>query len=127
MLKASSWYLGYKAPIRCTDQITEFSKLHCNLLNLARTAISEFPSDNKALYRAVQNWISYKTLRKVEEQRQLQWKDPLISSTCIGTFIRVYGLPYVYILHDDQPLRLEDFHSHWRLICDGVPLHLLES
>ena len=83
---------------------------------------------DKALYRAVQGWVSYEALRKVEEQRQLQWKDPAPSSTCTGTFTRIYGLPCVHVLtiRQDEPLLLEDFHSHWRLIRDGAPLHLLE-
>jgi hypothetical protein len=83
---------------------------------------------DKALYRAVQGWVSHEALRKVEEQRQLQWKDPPPSSTCTGTFTRVYGLPCVHVLtvRQGEPLLLEDFHSHWRLIRDGAPLHLLE-
>jgi hypothetical protein len=81
---------------------------------------------DKALYRAVQGWVSHEALRKVEEQRQLRWKDPPASSTCTGTFTRVYGLPCVHVLRDDQPLRLDEFHSHWRLIRDGAPFHLQE-
>ena len=82
---------------------------------------------DKALYRAVQGWVLYKALRKVEEQRQLQWKDPPLSPTCTGTFTHVYRLPCVYVLTGRQePLLLEDFHSHWRFIRDGAPLHLLE-
>ncbi|KAL2137775.1 hypothetical protein VTI28DRAFT_8314 [Corynascus sepedonium] len=82
---------------------------------------------DKALYRGVQGWVSYEELRKVEEQRQLLWKDPPPSPTCTGTFTRVYGLPCVHVLTGRQePLLLEDFHSHWRLIRDGDPLQLLE-
>ena len=83
---------------------------------------------DKALYRAVIGWVSYEALRKVEKQRQLQWKDPPPSSPCTGTFTRVYGLPCVHVLtlRQGEPLLLEDFHSHWRLIRDGAPLHLLE-
>ena len=55
------------------------------------------------------------------------WKDPPPSPTCTGTFTRVYGLPCVHVLTGRQePLLLEDFHSHWRLIRDGDPLQLLE-
>ena len=83
---------------------------------------------DKAIYRAVQGWVSHEALRKVEEQRQLRWKDPPPSSTCTGTFTRVYGLPCVHVLdtHQGEPLLLDNFHSHWRLIRDGAPLHLLE-
>ena len=83
---------------------------------------------DRALYRAIQGWVSHEALRKVEEQRQLQWKDPPPSPTCTGTFTRVYGLPCVHVLtvRQGEPLLLEDFHSHWRLIRDGAPLHLLE-
>ena len=82
---------------------------------------------DKALYRAVQGWVSYEALRKVEEQRQLQWKNRPPSATCTGTFTRVYGLPCVHVLTGRQePLLLEDFHSHWHLIRDGAPLQLLE-
>src|SRR6266699_2629858 len=41
----SWWYLGHKAPARRTDQIAEFSGCSCSLQTLARTAISEFPSN----------------------------------------------------------------------------------
>jgi hypothetical protein len=82
---------------------------------------------DKALYKAVQGWVSHEALRKVDGQRQLQWKDPPPSPTCTGTFTRVYGLPCVHVLTTRQePLLLEDFHSHWHLIRDGAPLHLLE-
>ena len=83
---------------------------------------------DKAIYRAVQGWVSHEALRKVEEQRQLQWKEPPPSPICTGTFIRVYGLPCVHVLiaRQNEPLFFEDFHSHWRLIRDGAPLHLLE-
>lgn len=83
---------------------------------------------DKALYRAVQGWVSHEALRKVEEQRQLQWKDPPPSPICTGTFTRVYGLPCVHILttRQGEPLLLDDFHSHWRLIRNGSPVHLLE-
>jgi hypothetical protein len=83
---------------------------------------------DKALYRAVQGWVSHEALRKVEEQRQLQWKDPPTSPICTGTFTRIYGLPCIHILtiRKNQPLLLDDFHLHWRLIRDGTPLHLLE-
>ena len=83
---------------------------------------------DKAIYRAVQGWVSHEALRKVEEQRQLQWKDPPPSPTCTGTFTRIYGMPCVHALtrRQGEPLLLEDFHSHWRLIRDGTPLYLLE-
>ena len=83
---------------------------------------------DKAIYRNVQGWVSHQALRKVEEQRQLKWKVPPPSPTCTGTFTRVYGLPCVHILtaRQDEPLLLEDFHSHWRLIRNGAPLHLQE-
>ncbi|KAL2888806.1 putative Mutator-like element transposase [Ceratocystis lukuohia] len=73
---------------------------------------------DKAIYRAVQGCVSYEALRKVEEQRQLQWKDPPPSPTCTGTFTRVYGLPCVHVLAERQgePLLLQDFHSHWHLM-----------
>ena len=46
----------------------------------------------------------------------------------MGTFTHVYKLLYVHVLttHDGEPLLFEDFHSHWRLIRDGAPIHLLE-
>ena len=77
---------------------------------------------------AVQGWVSHEALRRVEEQRQLRWKDPPTSPICTGTFTRVYGLPCVHALtiREGQPLLLDDFHSHWRLIRNGTPLHLLE-
>ena len=80
------------------------------------------------MYRAVQGWVSHEALRKVEEQRQLQWKDPPLWPTCTGTFTRVYGLPCIHVLttRQSEPLLLEDFHSHWRLIRDRAPLYLLE-
>ena len=83
---------------------------------------------DKTLYRDVQGWVSHEALRKVEEQRQLQWKNPPASPTCTSTFTRVHGLPCVHVLtsHKGQPLLLDDFHSHWRLIRNGAPLHLLE-
>jgi hypothetical protein len=83
---------------------------------------------DKAIYRAIQGWVSHEALRKVEEQRQLQWKDRPPSPACTGIFTRVYGLPCVHVLatRQGEPLLLEDFHSHWRLKRDGAPLHLLE-
>ena len=69
---------------------------------------------DKAIYRAVQGWVSHEALRKVEEQRQLQWKEPPPSLTCTGTFTRVWGLPCLHVLdmRQGEPLRLEDFYSH---------------
>ena len=82
---------------------------------------------DKALNRSVQDWVSHKALRKVKEQRQLQWKNPPPSATCTGTFTRVYGLPYIHVLTGlQEPLLLKDFHSHWRSIRDGAPLQLLD-
>ena len=83
---------------------------------------------DKTLYRDVQGWVSHEALRKVEEQRQLQWKNPPASPRCTGTFTRVYGLPCVHVLtsREGQPLLLDDFHSYWRLIRNGAPLYLLE-
>ena len=83
---------------------------------------------DKSIYRAVQGWVSHEALRKVEEQRQLQWKNPAPSPTCTGSFTRVHGLPCIHVLSTRQgePLLLEDFHSHWRLVRDGTPLYLLE-
>ena len=78
-------------------------------------------------YLRRQSETANEALRKVEEQRQLQWKNRPPSATCTGTFTRVYGLPCVHVLTGRQePLLLEDFHSHWRLIRDGAPLQLLE-
>ena len=83
---------------------------------------------DKTLYRAVQGWVSHEALRKVEEQRRLRERDPPPSSTCTGTFTRVYELPCLHILDMRQgsALLLEDFHSHWYLIRDGAPQLLLE-
>ena len=77
---------------------------------------------------AVQGWVPHEALRKVEEQRRLWWKDPPPSPICTSTFTRVHGLPCVHALttRQGEPLLLEDFHSHWRLMRDGAPLHLLE-
>jgi hypothetical protein len=83
---------------------------------------------DKALYRAVQGWVSHEALREVEKQRKKQWKtDPPPSPTCTGTFTRVYGLPCVHILtRRTAPLQLEEFHTHWYLIRDRSPVYLLE-
>ena len=96
--------------------------------NQAKQQIRTLLELGKALYRAVQGWVSHEALRKVEEQRQLQWKDPPASPICTGTFTRVYGLPCVHALtgREGQPLLLNDFHSHWRLIRDRAPVYLLE-
>jgi hypothetical protein len=83
---------------------------------------------DKALYRAVQGWVSHEALRKVEDQRRLRERDPPPSLACTGVFTRVYGLPCVHLLESRQgePLLLDDFHSHWHLMRDGAPIHLLE-
>ncbi len=83
---------------------------------------------DKNLYRAVIGWVSHEALQKVEEQRKLYTRDPPPSPICTGTFIRVYGLPCLHALNarGKEPLLLEDFHSHWRLIRSGAPIHLLE-
>jgi hypothetical protein len=82
---------------------------------------------SKALYGAVQGWVSHEAMRRVEEQRKLLAKDgPPVSLTCTGTFTRVYGLPCVHVLSTREPLRLEQFHMHWRLQREGNPVHLLE-
>src|SRR6266566_845950 len=49
----------------------------------------------------------------------------LVAETVIVT---VYRLPYIHVLtiYNGQPLLFNDFYLHWRLICDGALLHLLE-
>lgn len=65
----------------------------------------------------------FEALRKVEEQRK---REP--SPICTGIFTRIYGLPCLHVLNLRQgaPLLLEDFHSHWHLIRNRTPIHLLE-
>ncbi|RYO85590.1 hypothetical protein DL764_009150 [Monosporascus ibericus] len=48
---------------------------------------------DKALYRAVQGWISHEALRKVEEQRQLQWKDDPPLADLYGHLYTRLGAP----------------------------------
>ena len=82
-----------------------------------------------ALYGVVRGWISYEALRKVEEQRKLLSKRDFSStSTCTGTFSRVYGLPSVHVLEtlQEEALLLDHFHSHWHLMRSGAPQLLLE-
>ena len=85
---------------------------------------------DKALYRTVQGWVSHEALRKVEEQRQRRFRetDPPPSLICTGIFTRVHGLPCLHVLdiRQGEPFFLEDFHSHWRLIRNGAPIHLPE-
>jgi hypothetical protein len=84
---------------------------------------------DKSLYRAIIGWISHEALRKVEEQQKLCTQNPPPSPICTGTFTRVYGLPCLHALNmrSEELLLLEDFHSHWRLIHNGAPIHLFES
>jgi len=76
---------------------------------------------SKSLFNIIYGWISYETLRKVEEQRKLLEKDPL--PPCINIFTRSFGLPCVYTIQDlliqQQPLQLHHFHSHWYLQRTG--------
>ncbi len=83
------------------------------------------------LYSTVRGWVSHEALRKVEEQRKiLIKKDQFLSPNCTGSFSRSQGLPCVHtlkaLLHRNQVLRLEHFHSHWHLDRNGSPKLLLE-
>ena len=95
---------------------------------------------SKALYGGVRGWVSHEAMRCIEEQRMLLVKkDLLVSQTCTGTFTRIYGLPCVHVLRTHiyesqayrptyEPLRMDQFHTHWMLQREGKPvqLHLLE-
>lgn len=81
------------------------------------------------LYGAVRGWVSHEAMRKVEEQRKLLARtDPPPSSTCTGTFSRVYGLPCLHTLEglQGETLLLSHFHRHWHLKREGAPQLLLE-
>ncbi|RKK50684.1 hypothetical protein BFJ69_g18025, partial [Fusarium oxysporum] len=83
-----------------------------------------------ALYSAVQGWVSFEALRKVEEQRKrlLDIKPPL--PRCTGIFMRTLGLPCAHLLQtlqeQGQVLLLEHFHKHWHLKRPGQQQLLLE-
>ena len=83
---------------------------------------------SKSLYGAVQGWVSHEAQRKVEGQRRLLAERDEFSPACTGTFSRVWGLPCVHVLatRQGEPLLLHDFHSHWRLQREGIPVLLLE-
>ncbi|KAF4946565.1 hypothetical protein FGADI_11079 [Fusarium gaditjirri] len=81
-----------------------------------------------SLYSAIRGWVSHEALRKVEEQRKLLLKEHL--PICTGAFSRSHGLPCAHTLkalqEQNQPLRLEHFHTHWHLNRHGVHRLLLE-
>ena len=68
-------------------------------------------------FEAIRGWVSHKSLRKVQEQRQLLSKP--IKAPCTGIFTSSYGLPCVHTLkkleEEGRPLLLENFHPHWHL------------
>lgn len=84
-----------------------------------------------SLYSSVRGWVSFKALRKVDEQRELIHKDdsPALR-LCTGKFTRSYGLPCVHrlkeLLDATQPLSLQEFHTQWHYKRDGQPIHLME-
>ncbi|EXU94480.1 MULE transposase domain protein [Metarhizium robertsii] len=84
-----------------------------------------------SLYSAVRGWVSFEALRKVDEQRELIYKDdsPALRP-CTGKFTPSYGLPCVHrikeLLDAKQPLSLEEFHTQWHYKRDGQPIHLIE-
>ncbi|KAF4343856.1 hypothetical protein FBEOM_2189 [Fusarium beomiforme] len=81
-----------------------------------------------SLYSAIRGWVSHEALRKVEEQRKLLLKEHL--PVCTGAFSRSHGPPCARTLkalqEQNQPLRLEHFHTHWQLNRHGVHRLLLE-
>jgi hypothetical protein len=84
-----------------------------------------------SLYSAVRGWVSFEALRKVDEQRELIYKDGSSElRPCTGKFTRSYGLPCVHrvkeLLDAKQPLSLEEFHTQWHYKRDGQPIHLIE-
>ncbi|KAF5703902.1 transposase [Fusarium mundagurra] len=81
-----------------------------------------------SLYSTIRGWVSHEALRKVEEQRKLLLKKHL--PICTDAFSRSHGLPCAHTLkalqEQNQPLRLEHFHTHWHLNRHGVHRLLLE-
>lgn len=80
------------------------------------------------LYSNIRGWVSHEALRKVEEQRKRLSKDEL--PACTGVFTATLGLPCAHVLeplvHQDQPLQLRHFHTHWHLQREGTPQLILE-
>ncbi|KID81747.1 transposase [Metarhizium guizhouense ARSEF 977] len=80
------------------------------------------------LYSNIRGWVSHEALRKVEEQRKRLLKNEL--PDCTGVFTATFGLPCAHVLeplfHQDQPLQLQHFHTHWHLQRGGTPQLILE-
>ncbi|KAL9572153.1 hypothetical protein ACKAV7_003731 [Fusarium commune] len=80
-----------------------------------------------SIYGNIRGWISHEALRLVESQRsRLLHELP----SCTGTFNRTLGLPCAHtiqpLIHDNQPLQIYHFHSHWRIQHNGNPQLLIE-
>ncbi|KAG6980171.1 Misshapen-like kinase 1 [Fusarium oxysporum f. sp. albedinis] len=83
-----------------------------------------------ALYSAVQGWVSFEALRKVEEQRKRLLDKNFPLPRCTGVFMRTLGLPCAHLLQTLQEqgkvLLLDHFHKHWHLKRSGQQQLLLE-